>query len=557
MGIGVSSTYGTVEFENDQIILDNVVPHVAIRLKSMFARISKTQTKRFVLPSGDEMCSDLLWFMDRYPLEMNGATLKRLKAGAKRLKADRAALEAILLPDWQAPEIRGFRPGYALEPNQARANEIVKRRKRLLLGDDVGLGKTWVAMASAMRSSPTLVVVQTHLATQWTKEFIIPYTEMTAHIIEETTPYDLPKADIYVISYSKLAGWVDIFATGIFKRVVYDEVQELRTGDDSEKGRAALVLSNMADEIIGLSATPIFNYGSEIWNIMSYIDPDVLGPWDEFIREWCVMGAGDKWVVVDPDALGTYLKETGAFLRRVRDGRPINRIVVDVDYDEKTAKSADDLTLMLAQKVMSGSFQESGRAARELDALARRLTGLAKARGVAAYARILLTAGIPIIISGWHRDVYEIWLDELKEFNPLLYTGSESTSRKDKNKKAFIRGFARGGSDCMIISNRSGAGLDGLQTRCSTVLVGELDWSPQIYEQLFGRVDRRGQKEEEITAIFLVADGGSDPTIMAVNAIKRDQARGITDPGVGEAPVYSDVSHVKMLAQKYLEGKAA
>ena len=94
MGIGVSSTYGTVEFENDQIILDNVVPHVAIRLKSMFARISKTQTKRFVLPSGDEMCSDLLWFMDRYPLEMSGATLKRLKAGAKRLKADRAALEA-------------------------------------------------------------------------------------------------------------------------------------------------------------------------------------------------------------------------------------------------------------------------------------------------------------------------------------------------------------------------------------------------------------------------------------------------------------------------------
>ena len=557
MGIGVSTVYGRLRFETKRIVLEDVMPHVAIRLKSMFARISKTQTKVFHLPNSDEMCADLEWFFERYRFEMTPKDAKRLKQGAKQFTIDRDAMETILLPEWQAPAVRGFRPGYGPTRAQSQAIEIVRKRKSLLLGDDVGLGKSWVGMACCMRDGPTAIVVQAHLPTQWVNEFILPYTELTVHIVEETTPYDLPKCDVYVFSYSKLSGWVDIFGTGFFKRVIYDEIQELRTGKDSEKGRAALVLSNMASERLGLSATPVFNYGAEIWNIMTYIDPDILGPFDEFTREWCTMNSSGKWVVEDPDALGSYLRETGVFLRRLREGRPINRLVVDVDYDEETANSAEDLTKILAQKVLRGSFSEAGQAARALDALARRLTGLAKAKGVAAYARILLTSGIPIIISGWHRDVYEIWLRELKDFNPKLYTGSETIKQKDQVKKAFIRGAARGGTDCMIISNRSGAGLDGLQKRCSTVLVGELDWSPQIYEQLFGRVDRPGQVEDEITAIFLVADGGSDPTVMSVNAFKRHQARGITDPGVGERPVYSDISHIKMLAEKYLERNVA
>ena len=557
MGIGVSTVYGRLRFETKRIVLEDVMPHVAIRLKSMFARISKTQTKVFHLPNSDEMCADLEWFFERYRFEMTPKDAKRLKQGAKQFTIDRDAMETILLPEWQAPAVRGFRPGYGPTRAQSQAIEIVRKRKSLLLGDDVGLGKSWVGMACCMRDGPTAIVVQAHLPTQWVNEFILPYTELTVHIVEETTPYDLPKCDVYVFSYSKLSGWVDIFGTGFFKRVIYDEIQELRTGKDSEKGRAALVLSNMASERLGLSATPVFNYGAEIWNIMTYIDPDILGPFDEFTREWCTMNSSGKWVVEDPDALGSYLRETGVFLRRLREGRPINRLVVDVDYDEETANSAEDLTKILAQKVLRGSFSEAGQAARALDALARRLTGLAKAKGVAAYARILLTSGIPIIISGWHRDVYEIWLRELKDFNPKLYTGSETIKQKDQVKKAFIRGAARGGTDCMIISNRSGAGLDGLQKRCSTVLVGELDWSPQIYEQLFGRVDRPGQVEDEITAIFLVADGGSDPTVMSVNAFKRHQARGITDPGVGEQPVYSDISHIKMLAEKYLERNVA
>ncbi|BCH33219.1 hypothetical protein MesoLjLc_51490 [Mesorhizobium sp. L-8-10] len=545
--------YGRLELQGNRWLLTDIPPHVAIRLKSIFGRIQKTQTKKFDLPFTDEMSADLAWFMERYPLEMSDKDREILRNGRLQFEEDRASSEAIFLPDWQPSALYGFRPGYAPRHAQSQAVELLHKKRRLLLGDDVGLGKTWVALAAVAGSPylPAAIVVQTHLATQWVEEFVKPYTYMAAHIIQGTQPYDLPPANLYIFKYSNIFGWVDVAATGFFKAAIFDEIQEGRTGSSSAKGRAMKVFADNAALRLGLSATPVFNYGSEIHNILSYLDPDLLGQWDEFTREWCKIGPGGKWLVSDPNALGSYLRESQIFIRRLREGRKINRIVIDVDYDEDIAEKSEDLARSLAMKVLDGKFAESGQAARELDALARQVTGIAKAKSVAAYVRILLEAGRPVILAGWHREVYKIWLDELGEFNPLLYTGSENAKQKDKTKK----GFLNGDTDLIIMSLRSGAGLDGLQNRCSTVVVGELDWSPQIYEQLFGRVDRPGQPEDEITAIFCVANGGSDPTIVSVNAVKRDQARGITDPGLGVEPVYSDESHIKLLAQQYLERK--
>jgi hypothetical protein len=298
----------------------------------------------------------------------------------------------------------------------------------------------------------------------------------------------------------------------------------------------------------------VYNLGSEMHAIMRYIDPDVLGPWEEFCREWCKMASGGKWAVSDPDALGSYLRESGVFIRRLKQGRPINKIPIEVDFDEEIADNAEALARQLAIKVVSGSFVEAGSAARELDAFARMQTGLAKAKSVAVLAKMYLDKKIPIIIGLWHRQVYEIIRDYLKDFNPVMYTGSETGRQKDKAKDAFINGE----TDCLLISLRSGAGLDGLQKRCSTLIVGELDWSPSVTDiQLAGRIDRPGQKEDEITMVIPYVEYGSDPVLMRVNAIKKDQQRGINDPGTVMQPVHTDESRIKMLAKQFLEKDAA
>lgn len=172
------------------------------------------------------------------------------------------------------------------------------------------------------------------------------------------------------------------------------------------------------------------------------------------------------------------------------------------------------------------------------------------AKPVADYVRILLEAGERVLLAGWHRDVYEIWMKELSDYKPVMYTGSESSHQKEQAKRSMMTGD----SNLMIISLRSGVGLDGLQTVCSTVVFGELDWSPQVHDQVIGRVDRDGQ-EDEVTSIFLVSDGGSDPPMVDLLGLKGEQARGIVDPLATHEEQHSDEGRIKIMARKFLEQK--
>jgi hypothetical protein len=144
---------------------------------------------------------------------------------------------------------------------------------------------------------------------------------------------------------------------------------------------------------------------------------------------------------------------------------------------------------------------------------------------------------------------YQIWLDDLGAYRPVMFTGSESPKQKDQAKHDFISGK----TNLMFISLRSGEGLDGLQKRCSTVVFGELDWSPEVHKQVIGRLGREGQAAGEITAIFLVSNSGSDPVIQGVLGLKQSQSRGVMDPSLGVEVVHTDITRLKSLAKSYLK----
>jgi hypothetical protein len=270
-----------------------------------------------------------------------------------------------------------------------------------------------------------------------------------------------------------------------------------------------------------------------------------LGTVEEFYREW-----------QDKKALGTYLREQYAFLRRTKrdvgkELASVNKIVETVDYDENEVRSIEDLARQLAIQATTGSFVERGNAARELDMLVRHHTGVAKAKYVADFVRILVESGEPVVLFGWHRDVYDIWLERLADLKPAMYTGSETPNRKAKSAEAFLRGE----TDILIMSLRSGAGIDGLQKRCSTSVVGELDWSPAVHEQgPIGRLNREGQTSP-VNVFFLVTNEGSDPPMMELLGLKSSIAAQIVDPLAGPQETHSDQSHLQLLVQRYLTGK--
>lgn len=530
-----------------------------MRAKQVFQKIRKVSAKVLYLSATDENCRDLEWFMARFPLEVSHPEVLDDKARSFDRTADIAW--SIIQGEYEVPDYQMVLPP---RKYQSQAAQLCYATKGLLLADDLGLGKTvsGITLLANEGTLPALVVVPTHLQVHWKNQVAKFMPALDVHIIKRKKPYMLDKTgrfpDVIVCTYHKLGDWVDSMA-GVVKTVVFDECQELRRGD-SQKYDASRMIADEATWVLGLSATPIYNYGVEFWNVLRVVSPGALGTREEFLREWCIRAYNDdKSRIADPRAFGAYLREHGLMLRRTKKevGRelpPLMRIVEEVDSNSEVLEEADDAASELATILLSQEVPTSDRftAAGQFDAKMRQVTGLAKAPFVAEFVRMLVEQNEePVVLFGWHRDVYSIWKERLRDFNPVMFTGSESSKQKQDNLDSFLRGE----SQVLMMSLRSGSGVDGLQHVTSSVVIGELDWSPGALEQCVGRVSRDGQ-ENPVFVYYLMAREGADPVMIDVLGVKRQQIDGVRDPTTQLVTARAaDPEHVRKLAEAYLKGR--
>lgn len=547
-------TYGKLWLDSDHWHLE-AEPHVAMWAKRIFPKIGAGAQGVLKLRHSEAVCRDLEWFLQRFTLDVRN--LDELTASSRKHQDHILTLNAIVGESYQPRQFE-----MALPPRryQSQAVELYLANKFLLLGDDVGLGKTCTAIASLTdpRTLPACVVTLAHLPKQWKREIEKFSPQLSAHVIKKGTPYELPKVDgrapdVLIINYHKLAKWATVLGN-FCNSVIYDECQELRR-NESVKYTSAKHLSSAVDFQLGLSATPIYNYGGEIFNVINAMRSGALGTRSEFLTEWCKGYAG-KESLKEPIAFGSYLREQHLFLRRTRVevGRelpPLQKIIQHVDSDARELAKVEGAARELAKIILSRTPRERFevmRAAGEFDNLMRQATGIAKAPYVAEFVRMLVESGERVLLYGWHRAVYEIWLSKLKDLNPAMYTGSESSTKKDSE----IERFKSGQTNVLIMSLRAGAGVDGLQFCCRTVVNGELDWSPAVLDQNIGRVARDGQPDP-VTAYFLVADDGVDPIMSETLGLKREQLEGIRDLGGGGVErLERDADGLRKLAARYL-----
>ena len=495
---------------------------------------------------------DVNWLMMRYPLEIAPRDRELWKnALAQAREHVLLRMNAEKLPCRSTPPEGTFEG--ELREFQKEGLSFLLANPRTLLADEMGLGKTVQALAclAAAKEFPALIVVPPHLLRNWQTE-ITRFLRLEGKparvcVLTGLKPYQPPEADVYIIHYLLLRGWKQALPQMGFKAVVFDEIQELRHGG-TEKYSAASLLAEECERVIGLSGTPIYNKGSEIWNVVNILDYHCLGDWESFTRAWCD-GYGNH-LVRNPALLGEHLRREGLILRRTKEEvlaelPPKRRLVQEIDSDDKAYRELmrpvmDQLGSLLA---LHPDAKERALLEEQVGRGERQATGVAKAPFVAAFVRALEDSGEKVRLFAHHHAVMDIYRKELAAYHPVFITGRESTGQKEE----AVARFMEGKTNLCVISLRAASGLN-LQ-RASCVVFGELDWSPAVHSQAEDRAHRMGQKDS-ILCYYLVAPQGSDRDMQDALGLKVSQFVALMGD---QTPELSSVQDAQKAAKAHIE----
>lgn len=189
--------------------------------------------------------------------------------------------------------------------------------ERLLIADEVGLGKTiesaliWLELQARRDAKRLLVVCPNMLAGKWRRElrekfgfqaeignlkdvrqaaddFAIEGEKLRFAWICTYTGLRPPKKDLAHLSDDDeseisergqlariLTNWEQHHETKLFDLVIFDEAHYMRNPEASTS-RLGSALSNAAEAVLCVSATPVNNRSTDLFTLLRFLDPDVF-----------------------------------------------------------------------------------------------------------------------------------------------------------------------------------------------------------------------------------------------------------------------------------------
>lgn len=528
-------------------------------------------TNEAIIPDRPEYVEKIRWMLDRYPLEViSKSAWQRKNTKVKRSK--------VVVPKHRlslATPGEQFR-GKLLKFQRKGLDFLIKSNGNALLADEMGLGKTVQSLAyvaTEKKAFPVLVVAPLVTLNNWQREIekflkrrsrngrVLENKSPTSTIIRTGRRQDIGRFDFYIINYELLyKRQADIAGLNI-RTIICDEVHNLRsvrTKKYSALRRLATLPS--VTRRLGLSGTPIYNRGSEIWPIADILKPGMLGSFEEFCEYFCYVNDKNKAIVLENkrESLRKQLQEHVMLRRKKSD--VIKELKEKVQYkeviDADTTYYRKELGRIWKkmedeQRSANTEFKKSASFQRAIQS-ERVAAGAAKTPHVINFVKNIMEIEESVVVFCHHKAIHKILHESLGEFDPASIIGGQS----DKVRQENIDRFQRGETKMMIAGLRAGSVGINL-SRAKYVVFAELDWSPAIHRQAEDRLHRIGQKET-VFAYYLIGNGTLDDHVADVLVDKSYEIDEILDEVVD---VYEDKEKAKfILAQiqdKMREGSTA
>ncbi|MBX3214748.1 MAG: SNF2 helicase associated domain-containing protein [Labilithrix sp.] len=420
-----------------------------------------------------------------------------------------------------------------------------------VLADDMGLGKTLMTLAFVARwaedegRAPVLVVAPTSVVGNWVREAArftpglraIAWTSAAARARGASLAASLEEHDLIVTTYGLLRREATRFARRRLRCVVLDEAQNVKN-PASATARAARRLD--ADMRLALTGTPVENRLSELWSLMTFANPGMLGTAAEFDARY------ERPIGTRPD--GAVAAELRATVRPFILRRTKSEVLVDLppktEIDRECVfgrrqKRAYDALALAVREAIRRDPKRRDRARTQLAVL----TAILRLRQMACDPRLVDPSARPedsakresfldlvrelvsedrrALVFSQFVELLTLWREDLDRAKVAYEYLDGSTTDRD----AVVTRFQSGSAPLFLISLKAGgAGLN--LTAADTVIHCDPWWNPAAEDQATDRAHRIGQRRA-VTVVRLVARGTIEDKIALLKRQKHELAAAI------------------------------
>jgi superfamily II DNA or RNA helicase len=421
---------------------------------------------------------------------------------------------------------------YELRPYQSQGVRFLRERKRAILGDAPGLGKTFQAIEAA--TLPACITAPLSLIDQWVDFIQEQYPHHSVHVAAYG---DIIKRDAVFKAFEADPNpqkWIvvnhDAFRTYYIPEVqtlIADEFHHFRNRE-AKRSSGLKKMAERTPNVFGLTATPVFKDVGDLYHLLHILDPKRWGSYWNFIQTYAVVDQhrfGTRIVRarspkrLEEDTADTMLARTYGDVHMFLPDRIDKHVTFKMQGDDYTryAKLRDYYRLELEEANAKGEMSQLYfNAGAVLHAL-RKLT-VTKEKIEAVKQIIDDTPGEePILIFCWYRDTAEVLA---KACDGAMITGAIQASER--------RDLAHGmtGQRVRVATMESlSEGVDMSDAR--TVIFAEQSYVPgQMYQALSRVVRHRTGDADQDEPVIIYRVRYSNTVDQVVYTTERDRANG-------------------------------
>ncbi len=411
---------------------------------------------------------------------------------------------------------------------------------------DMGLGKTPTMLAHLRRtvdSGPALVIAPPAVVGNWaseTRKFVPELRVVVHHGPNRAGPRDIAKlperADVVITTYGTAVRDAEALAKIEWGKTVLDEAQAIK---NSTSETAQVLRTIPARSRVALTGTPIENGLGDLWSIMDYTNPGLVGNRAQFVAQLSPTGASTD------GAEGALRALNGILVFRRTKAEPAIAAELPDRIDELDHCSMTPEQIGLYQAVLDTLVKDQAEEGtdRKKGAVLAAITAL---KQICNHPSAYRDDGGPLEGRSGKLSRLNQIVDNVFESGErvLIFTHFASwgvklaeylTDRTGLPIACYHGGLARGARDTLVTDFQNGtgpgamvlslkAGGTGLNlTAANHVVLYDRWWNPAVEDQARDRVWRIGQKNTVI-AHRLVCPGTVDERVEEVVAGKRQIA---------------------------------